>query len=131
MTQASPWIRNGDVVRCTRHSVEFSLPSTCDQCAADPFPPPSEIDIQVEPPDGCLSLTDIERWFVSIAKEARASAKNPDEDFHVDAAIAKHRDVAIKAMRGAAELAMRRTDEAIVNAREKRIQDRAQAEASH
>jgi hypothetical protein len=51
-------------------------------------------------------------------------------DFHDEAAIAKHREVALKANRAAAVLAQRRTDEVQVNEREKRIRDRARASAA-
>lgn len=54
----------------------------------------------------------------------------PEFDFHLEASIANHRDRAIKAMRAACELATRREDDAIVDARDDRMAGRERG-ASH
>jgi hypothetical protein len=65
------------------------------------------------------------------ANEAKAEIDLWDlRDFHDEAAIAKYREVALKANRAAAVLAQRRTDEVQVNEREKRIRDRARVSAA-
>ena len=76
------------------------------------------------PPAGCMSAQQLEQWFVAIGKAAEASAAAIEQparppkgrrkprkrrlNFHDHGAIAKHRENAIKAMRAAAELALRR-----------------------
>lgn len=129
---ARPWIRAGEKTRCTRHSVDFVLPNTCPGCGADPGAPiEDEIDAPLpKPPKGCKSLVQLEHWFtelaIAAAKSAASLARIPrrKRDFHDESGMAKHRDVAIKAMRAAGELALRRDDKALVDAREKRIRDR-------
>jgi hypothetical protein len=137
VTESMPWVREGDSVRCKRHDVLFD-PSlgSCAACDRDPGPEPAD-DIEAElptPPDKCFSSEAIERWFTTLAVAARESArrvaKREKRDFHDESAIAKHRETAIKAMRAAGELALRREDEALVRARERRIRDRARG-ASH
>lgn len=51
-------------------------------------------------------------------------------DFHLEASIANHRDRAIKAMRAATDLAMRREDDDIVDRRDERMAGRERG-ASH
>ncbi len=107
------------------------LPNTCPSCSADPGAPiEDEIDAPLpKPPKGCKSSVELERWFtelaIAAAKSATALARIPrrKRDFD-ETGMAKHRDVAIKAMRAAGELALRRDDKALVDAREKRIRDR-------
>lgn len=150
VSSARPWVRKGDTTHCERHGTDFVLPATCTQCDADPGSPvDDEIDAPLpKPPAGCKSPVQIERWFVSLAEAAQRSAaavgltttfdasKNRktktrrELDFHDHSAIAKHRDNALKFMRAATELALRRDDNALVVAREKRIRDR-QRGASH
>lgn len=106
------------------------------QCDTEPGPPvDDEIDAPpLAPPRGCKGQDELERWFVAVALAAERSASRvarlKGKDFHDESSIAKHRDNAIKAMRAAGELALRREDTALVNAREKRIRDRARG-ASH
>lgn len=98
------------------------------------------------PPKGCLSSVQVERWFIATARAAEASAKlvidrmtatfdavtekssnktkgptAPAHDFHDEIAIAKHRDTAIKAMRAATELALRREDDELVSNKDAEI----------
>jgi hypothetical protein len=159
-SDARPWVREGKKMRCSRHNVTFVLPHTCDACNEDPGPPlEEEPDAPVKAPKGCRTVEEHERWFVALANAAQASAnalaklrRLPKKkkkakgievvdvtagpviedlrDFHDEAAIAKHREVALKANRAAAGLAIRRTDDVLVNAREKRIQDRARGAAA-
>jgi hypothetical protein len=132
-----PWVREGDKVRCRRHDVLFD-PSmgSCATCDKDPGPEitsDGDTDLPAAP-DGCLSSESIERWFVSLAVASRRAAtkiaKGKIVTLQSESTVAKHREVAIKAMRAAAEFALRREDEAIVRAREKRIRDRMRG-ASH
>jgi hypothetical protein len=152
-------VKGSGAMRCTRHDATFLLPGVCEACGTEPARDlEDEIDAPVLPPKGCRSLEQHERWFVKLADSAQVSANAlaklrrtpkkkaksaievvdanaPKEledlrDFHDEAAIAKHREVALKANRAAAVLAQRRTEEALVNAREKRIRDRARASAA-
>jgi hypothetical protein len=74
-----------------------------------------------------MTSDDIEAWFVSVARSSRLSAKRvagmgvaKDEG-----EIARHREVALKAMRAATDLCLRRENEHLVRTREKRIMDRS------
>jgi hypothetical protein len=135
--ESHPWKREGTKIRCLRHDDLFD-PSvrTCLKCDDDPGPEVSdEIDEPLPAaPEGCLDSSQIERWFVTIAQaERRAANRLANDRVHSassGALICKHREVAIKAMRAAAEIALRREDEALVKAREKRIRDRMR-KASH
>jgi hypothetical protein len=62
-------------------------------------------------------------------KAAKAELVVPDFDFHLEASIANHRDRAIKAMRAACDLATRREDDAIVDARDERMAGRERGAA--
>lgn len=154
-SEAFPWV---DVIvegkpkkRCTDHGQTFDKKSVCSECRKGlrkelPRQPKEPLP---EPPAGCMSTVQIERWFVDLAKASaaraaaiedvvpiklpakpskkkrgKANAKsegNRFRDFHDETAIANHRDRAIKAMRAACELAARREDDAIVDARDERL----------
>lgn len=110
------------------------------------------------PPAGCMSSVQLERWFTALAKRSLESAelvakaypldaasvagaivvvdasdplahKIHVRDFHDEGAISKHRDNAIKAMRAAAELALRREDDHYVDAKHERIDARGKGKS--
>ncbi len=119
-------------MRCTKHGVEFRLPLTCAACTVDPaFDAVDEIGEPITAPEGCRTLEAHERWYTALANQCLAEvaaidfAAEGERNWHVEGIIAKHREVAIKANRAAAELTSRRTDESLVDARERRIRDRA------
>jgi hypothetical protein len=131
---AALWVKEGDSLRCPRHGELFD-PSvaTCAGCEASPGPDlHDEIDDPLpSPPDGCVTTEEIERALVAAAWDLRKVAndltrkskgKNKIQALSV---AAKYWDTALKALRAAADLALRREDEALVKAREKRIRDRA------
>lgn len=108
--------------------------ATCPSCNVDPPPAIDEYldkPLAVRPPKGCMSSQALEAWFVTLARKAADAADEVDvSDFHGEGAIAKHRDNAIKAMRAATDLALRREDEELVRRRARFIRDR-QRGASH
>lgn len=117
-------------MRCVRHGIDFRLPDECSGCGADPAHEEEDsIGAPVAAPDGCRSVEDHERWYTSLANECLAEVKElsaaGERTWHTEGIIAKHREVALKANRAAVELTRRRTDEALVDARERRIRDRA------
>jgi hypothetical protein len=145
VTPSLPWTRLADgSTRCHRHAVTWkpNKPS-CAACRTDPGPAVEAIEAVAlpDPPVGCLSSEQRERWFTELAEVALgdanrlsdlATAKPQDVDFHVESNITKHREVAIKAARAATDLALRREDEHITAARDKAWHERmARRERSH
>jgi hypothetical protein len=142
VTHALPWVADGNKQRCTLHDVTFPKTRTCPQCAIGGPPIRLAREQLPPPPKGCLSTVAIERWYVELAKESAASASDVEQranakgkgilvetgeeievlvrNFHDETAIAKHREIAIKAMRAANELATRREDDEIVDIRDER-----------
>lgn len=143
MSTALPWVAEGTKQRCTLHDVVFAKTRTCPECPIGGPPIKLAREQLPKPPKGCLSTTAIEAWFVALAKDALKSADDVEEranekhgqgilvatgeavtvllrDFHDETAIAKHRELAIKAMRAANELATRREDDEIVDIRDER-----------
>lgn len=144
MTAALPWVSEGPKHRrCTEHDLVFPKTQVCPKCPKEGLAPIKLAREQLPPPPkGCRSMTEIEAWFVSLADEARASAVDVEtranakregvlvttgevvevlvRDFHDEAAIAKHRENAIKAMRAAADFAARREDDELVDLRDER-----------
>lgn len=123
MTDALPWVDEGNRKRCTKHARVFGRTEICEDCAGEPRTSIAATkDPVAPPPKGCLSAVQLEAWFVALGRAAVASAgtvtKRKRLTFHDHSSIAKHRDNAIKAMRAALELAQRREDDAIVEARE-------------
>jgi hypothetical protein len=166
---ALPWVDvvvNGKPMRRCQHG-DFARTDVCKKCTKTrrAMPKAEKVDLP-EPPKGCMSSVQIERWFVEMAESSRASAERieaaykqpkppppptpptkptkkgaaakPAEpevaavfrDFHDEAAIANHRDRAIKAMRAATELATRREDDWIVDRRDEVLAGRERG-ASH
>jgi hypothetical protein len=142
---ALPWVSEGSKHRrCTEHDVVFPKTQVCPKCPKEGLAPIKLARAQLpKPPKGCKSMTEIEAWFVSLAEEARTSASDVERrasdkltegvvvatgevvevltrDFHDEAAIAKHRENAIKAMRAAADFASRREDDELVDIRDER-----------
>lgn len=126
----TPYQREGEQIRCLRHSVLFDRTGECPGCAADPGPPldPVPDEPLPSPPKGCLSLVDIERNLTEEAGEIRKlrrklSAKRV-KDLHAYNTIAKLADAWAKLMRAASELASRREDEVVVKRRERADRER-------
>lgn len=144
MADALPWVAEGRKQRCTLHEQTFAKTDACPQCVSAERGLPIKLarDVLPKPPKGCMSAVQIEAWFTALAKESAQSAVNVEEradtlgkgvlietgeevevvtrDFHYEVAIAKHREVAIKAMRAANELANRREDDELVDIRDAR-----------
>lgn len=100
-----------------------------------------------------MSSVQLERWFVALAKQSAAAADGLDaayplpdpetgksaaivvvdvtagvtvnlRDFHTEGAIVKHREIAIRAMRAATELAREREDQHLVEERDRELVER-------
>lgn len=121
----------------------FPKTQVCPKCPREGLAPIKLAREQLPPPPkGCMSTVQIEAWFTALAKNAAASAELVEKraerkvraiiietgeetevearDFHDEGAIAKHREIAIKAMRAANELAARREDDELVDIRDER-----------
>jgi hypothetical protein len=122
------WTREGDKVRCHHGTLFDPSMEQCDKCVAEPAVDQDDIDEPLPvPPPGCMNSNEVEAWFIAIARAARRSARSVAGKGvrSNEGEIAKHRDTAIKAMRAASEFTLRRENEHLVRAREKRIMDRS------
>ncbi len=110
---------------CKRHNVSYGALEQCGSCLTDAGPAPADVPIELPlPPKGCLSSVDRERWYTaladaSIADAMRVLSSGDEADFHTEANITAHRNVAIKAQRAAGELGNRREDQALVESRKR------------
>lgn len=74
----TPWQREGDNVRCTRHAVVFSTTESCPQCDDDAGAPMDvgAVEPLPEPPEGCKSSLDLERHLIEEAEFIRTAARS-------------------------------------------------------
>lgn len=98
------WESDGENIRCTRHGVTFGRLEHCPQCTADPPPPEkAEDDRPIDPPDGCLSTTELERRAVElmdvIMEALRSLRATKTKKLNLYNTIAKLNDNWLKAAR--------------------------------
>lgn len=136
-----PWQRQADgSFDCLRHGSTWKAAKpSCAKCKTDPGPAVLAVEAVTVPeaPAGCMSSIERERWFSDLALAAAADAqrladgtkpvegKAAEVNFHAEANIVKHRELALKLGRAASDLALRREDEHIVAVRDKELEARA------
>lgn len=113
-------------MRCTRHAITFARAATCEKCATDPPPAPDVVEAaaKLTAPRGCMTSVQLEVQMGIDLKQlrklrnglARTQGKTPREYN----AIAKLQAESTRLQRALIEVALRREDAAIVEARERR-----------
>jgi hypothetical protein len=100
----------------------------CDKCVAEPAVDQDDIvEPLPTPPPGCKTSDDHERGFTELADALETRGLEMlESDGRIDVATAKELCIAsIRARHEAAQFTLRRENEHLVRAREKRIMDRS------
>ena len=122
------WTTEGDNLRCLRHGVTFGRLQTCPGCVDDPGPDDDEAaEPPVAAPEGCISRMDLERDAVATmrAVDARLTGEGKGKGKKIPGYVyAKLVELKLKANRLAGDYAAAREDDAIVDRRHRRIEER-------
>jgi hypothetical protein len=108
--------RPGGKKFCPEHGELFPRTVPCPVCRANPALPPVAVTDENAPatPPGAKSFHSLEAHFCDIADKALTDAKRIEDkkrrNFHDESAVKHHREIAIKALRAAADIAQARIE---------------------